>query len=240
MDKETIDYNNLPDKSIWDFINEAQWGYTDVYGASKPQINAPVSIYRWLNFFKRNWTTISPRYIWDSIALKSDSAWLYLGTWDDMKIYYDWTNWYIDTSLITASDLHIKCWLQKTLILDNVVYDDIVIGFSWARVPASNAPTWATFTTNTSAYKFWINDYLDINASEMLHWWKEWTDIEIHIHWANNWVDLTDRAVKWQMYFTRWDVNEAFSAEQTATVETTIPASTTDKTHFLSSFWTFR
>lgn len=122
---------------------------------------------------------------------------------------------------------------------DATVYNDIYIGLTGAKVPAANTPTWATFTTNTSAYTFDVNDYIDINPSEMLHNWKEGSDIELHLHWATNGTDANERAVKWQIYFSWGDMNEAFSAEQTASVETIIAATDADLTHKYSSFGSF-
>lgn len=81
------------------------------------------------------------------------------------------------------------------------VFDDIYIPVSTGRVPGANYPTWTSFTANTSAYTFAVNDYIDLPAVEITHAWKEGSSIEFHVHWATNGNnDTTARGVKWAIY----------------------------------------
>lgn len=170
----------------------------------------------------------------ERLTSKTDNQKQYFGTSDDVEQYYDGTDMIIHSNAAgTASDLVIDCGTEKTLELSEPVWEDIVISLSGAKVPAANTPTWATFTTNTGAYTFDINDYIDINANEMLHGWAEGTEIELHIHWANNGVDGTERAVKWMTYWCWANVGSQFT-ESNASSEATIAASLPDKTHIYS------
>lgn len=110
-------------------------------------------------------------------------------------------------------------------------YNDLFFPVSGARVPAANAPTWSTFTTNTKEYTFAIDDYIDLGAGEVLHDWKEGTDLEVHLHIATNGSDTGDTAVKYNIHYTLADMGEVFAAEATISTQYTIPGGTADKTH---------
>jgi len=80
------------------------------------------------------------------------------------------------------------------------VYNDINISVSTGKVPAANFPAWATVVGPLSAYRFAVNDHIDLATAELLHDWKEGSDIEVHVHWltgGNN--DATARGVRWQI-----------------------------------------
>jgi hypothetical protein len=132
-------------------------------------------------------------------------------------------------------DLHLDLPANKTLVLDEIVYNDIYIGIESGRTSAANYPDWETFSTNLSAYTFDVDDYIDLSSVELLHGWKEGTDIELHVHWATNGVDVDNRYVKWQIFYSWADKNEVFSAEAEDSEETEITASTTDRTHKYTS-----
>jgi len=123
-------------------------------------------------------------------------------------------------------------------------YDDLppspIIG---ARLGAT-APTLATFVGGVEQYTFdATNDYV-IGATEILHAYKEGTDISAHIHWATNGVDGTDRGVRWSLEYTISNLDTtapfayAFPATVTLTADTLIPASTADRSHILTSLGT--
>jgi hypothetical protein len=158
-----------------------------------------------------------------------------LGAGKDMSVYYDWTYWYIKTSEIAASDLKIVCWTEKTLVLETPVWDDIQFSISNWKVPAANYPDYDTFTTNTKQFKFNINDYIDLEANELLHRWKEWTDGYPHIHTALNWANAS-----WSSQYAKFTVYVAYADEwQVYTeinrdIEIEIPDWTADLTHI---FW---
>lgn len=111
-------------------------------------------------------------------------------------------------------------------------WDDIQFQISSGRVSAANFPDWATFTTNTSEYAFDVNDFIDLGAVEMLHWWKEGTVIHPHLH-------LTLRAANSSgaNRFAKFSVVLAYAKADTvwtqATIggELTIPTGTAELTN---------
>jgi hypothetical protein len=118
---------------------------------------------------------------------------------------------------------------------DATVFNDLIIPLESAKTPASNAPTWATFNGNLYAYTFAVNDHVYLQATEVLHGYKEGSNIEFHVHWATNGSDGTDRAVNWEIEYSWADVNEVFPASATVSAETTITANTTSLTHKYTS-----
>lgn len=120
----------------------------------------------------------------------------------------------------------------EKIILSNSVYNDINSAVAAAKLPASNIPSWVPFTANTSAYTFAVNDYADLGTIEIPHEYKEGTDIEIHVHLANNGVDTTQRGVKYQVFYTYGIPNSGshqFLEESSISAEITIAANTPDK-----------
>lgn len=123
-------------------------------------------------------------------------------------------------------------------------YNDIQYPIETGRLPAANAPTWSTFNTNFGAYTFAVNDYVDMGSQELIHTWKEDSQIEFHIHWATNGTDVDARYVKWQIEYCYAIGSSsapftAFSATTTISAETTIPAATTANSHIYTSIGTF-
>lgn len=110
------------------------------------------------------------------------------------------------------------------------VWNDIQFSISTAKVPASNAPTWAVFTANTKKYKFDINDYVDLESQEIIHGYEEGTDVDTHIHLFTNGVDVTDRTVKYEIAFAITNFN-GVASETVVSKEFIIPANTADRTH---------
>jgi hypothetical protein len=123
-------------------------------------------------------------------------------------------------------------------------WNDINIGFAGAKTPAVNNPTWTTFATNLNAYRFAVDDYLEVSALELLHDWKEGTAIELHVHWATNGAnDATVRGVKWEVTYT-WANSladggtTAFATATAQSAESSIAASEPDLTHKRTSVYT--
>lgn len=121
------------------------------------------------------------------------------------------------------------------------IWDDLVMPFTLARVPASNAPNWESFIGNLNAYTFEVDDFLE-GTTEMLHGWKEGSTISWHIHWATNGLEGTNKYVKWEIEYTYADMSieapyagDAFGATTVTSVEAIIPANTADLTHMYTT-----
>jgi len=178
------------------------------------------------NFQKNSITTTG------TIYNKADNSKHYFGAGDDASIYYDGTDLAIDTSLVAASDLNLTCGANKTLELQNVVWNDINFSLVTAKVPAAHYPTWTTFLANLNSYTFAIDDYADIATAEILHDWKEGTDLGIHLHIVTNGLNnATARKAKYIVYYSWGDMNEVMSAQASLTAELTIAANLADKTY---------
>lgn len=115
---------------------------------------------------------------------------------------------------------------------DATTYNDIYTSIAGGKIPASNFPDWSTFTTNTGAFTFKVNDYMDLSTIELTHDYAEGTDLEVHLHLANNGTNVNERKAKYIIYYTYGlpdSFNNQFSAEASLTAELTIPANVVDK-----------
>jgi hypothetical protein len=139
----------------------------------------------------------------------------------------------------TANDLSIKCGAAKTLVLTTPVYDDLNFATATGKLPASNYPTFTQLgATSLYGYTFAIDDYLPIESSEVLHGYKEGTDLEIHLHLIQNGLnDATARKAKYTVYYGWADVAEVFTTSS-LTAELDIPAATEDLKHLYLSMGT--
>lgn len=169
------------------------------------------------------------------INLYADTYALKLGQGGDMSVYYDGTDGYIKTDLVAPSDLKIDCGTDKTIELEESVWDDIQFNVESGMVSAANYPDWdATFTTNTGCYKFDVDDYIDLGTNEMKHDWKEATSIYPHVHIALDGANASggSQYVKFVIYIAYAD-HDAVYTETNKEIEIEIPDGTADMTHLL-------
>lgn len=108
-----------------------------------------------------------------------------------------------------------------------------------SKVGGSGVPTLTTFVGNIEQYTFAVNDYVYDNF-EFLHEYEEGTDFEMHLHWATNGVDTTDRYVKFEYEYTVSNSAATptfyqFPSSTVISAEIMIPANTPDKTHIKST-----
>jgi hypothetical protein len=120
-------------------------------------------------------------------------------------------------------------------------WNDWNLSISAAKQPAVNSPTWATLVGNLNAFQFAVNDYLYLESQELLHDWKEGTDLSLHVHWATGGLnDATVRGVKWEIEYTLCNPVEgafgvtAYTTSTTVSAEFSIPAAQPDRTHRVS------
>ena len=104
-----------------------------------------------------------------------------------------------------------------------------------SRTPASNNPTLTQFKGTIDQFTFAVNDYVADNF-EILHEYKEGTDLVVHIHWTNNGTESIVKYVRWQFEYTIANAHSAFSDVVTLnTADIEIPADTPDRTHFVTN-----
>jgi GNAT superfamily N-acetyltransferase len=115
---------------------------------------------------------------------------------------------------------------------EDVVWDDIQFPVSTGKVPAANFPDYTAFTANTQAYKFDVGEYIDLEAEEMAHWWKEGTGVWPHLHIALDGANATgaSRYAKFTIYLAYADDDGVF-VEVERDIEIEIPDGTADRTH---------
>jgi hypothetical protein len=96
---------------------------------------------------------------------------------------------YADFLVSSTGDLHIASPAQKTLVLDTVVYDDIVIAAMNLR-GGGTPPDYVAFQNSIYAASF-KNASTDIvyGSFELPHTYKEGTDLELHLHWSPSTVN---------------------------------------------------
>jgi hypothetical protein len=177
------------------------------------------------------------------LKLVKDNSKMMWGAGDDASIAYDGTDLNIKTDEVAPSDLKIECGANKTLELQNVVYEDWYFEIAPKTVGAGK-PTLTSFSGNINQWTMGVNDVSELRPVEFAHRWKEATQIEIHVHWGTNGLDGTNRGVKWEIDYT-WanglglGTMEAFAAATTVSAETQIPANTPDKTNMYTSVVSF-
>jgi hypothetical protein len=142
----------------------------------------------------------------------------------------------IKTDTTTPTDLTVTTGAAKTLKLATSVWEDIQFAISAGKVPGANFPIYGSFTTNTREYKFDVDDYIDLEANEMAHWWKQGTDVYAHIHIALDGANTSGSSyyAKFIIYIAYADVNAVY-VETNKTIEIEIPDGTADRTNILGT-----
>lgn len=141
--------------------------------------------------------------------------------------------------LTDSGDLTIRSQAQKTVVLEQPVWDDIIIPITHTRIPVANFPTWTSFVSPLFAYTFAVNDYVEFSF-EMPHDYKEGTDLDCHIHGATNGLEGTDKYIKFQLDYTisannynlTTGIGSVFTNSASISHEFKIPANTTDRSGF--------
>ena len=124
---------------------------------------------------------------------------------------------------------------QLAFVGTAVVYEDIQFPIASGRTAVANAPSWETFTTNTSAFAFQVDDFIDLQADETPHGWDEGTAGEVHIHFALKTAQTSgsNQYAKFTVWMAIADANGVWSEIGPFTDEKTIPTGTAALTHFL-------
>jgi hypothetical protein len=118
-----------------------------------------------------------------------DNEKFYFGTGNDVSLYYDGTDFNIKTNEVAASDLKLDCGTEKTLLLLQVVYEDLQVGISNIKLPASNEPADRLYACGVGGgvtfpfLGFAIGEYIyfDVQTS---HSMKLNTILDNHIHFV--------------------------------------------------------
>jgi len=156
-----------------------------------------------------------------SIKLTNDNDSLKLGTADDASITYDGTDMIINSQEVTPSDLIINCGTEKTIELQETVWDDYVtpLGPNNWRGTSNNPVLTQLFTNGAGSQGVYANVFSNgdeaLMTIQMPHRWKEGTDIYPHIHFmATSDVSPADNfAIEFEYAWA--DQDEDFPANST-------------------------
>lgn len=135
--------------------------------------------------------------------------------------------------------------VNKKLNGDEPMWDDLP-PFQFVSLKPTGAgaePALTAFTGNIELNTFAINDVYQPCTTEVTHKYKEGSDISVHLHWATQSSDGTDRTVRWEFEYTisngSGSFASAFPTSLTLTsADITIPASTPVRSHQISSIGT--
>jgi len=137
-----------------------------------------------------------------NLTLTVDNNRIYWGTGQDVDSYYDGTDFWLRTDLQNPSDWNIDCGTDKTIELQETVWDDINVGGVALRSGAANQPSLINFDTTTIlVYSFALNQTNELHGNfEILHDYKEGTNLKPHLHWYPQNTDTGN--VLWRLAYT--------------------------------------
>jgi hypothetical protein len=112
-----------------------------------------------------------------------------------------------------VNDQELQRW--RDFVTEHVkpMWVDMQWDIASGKVSAANYPDWETFTTNTSAYGFATDDFIDLKAEEVPHGWQEGSDISVHLHIALKAANATgsNRFAKFTVYLAYAGANAAWA-----------------------------
>lgn len=99
--------------------------------------------------------------------------------------------------------------------------------------PGASSPDTTAFVGNMSGYTFKAGDSVHF-TQEMLHGWKEGSELHFHVHLVTNGTNVDDRYVKVQAEYVYANANAAFpTASSFISTTIKIPANTPNRTHLI-------
>lgn len=157
-----------------------------------------------------------------NLTLTRDNDRIYLGAGQDWDFYYDGTYAYMRTDLKNPSDLRVDCGTNKTLELQEIVWEDLRIipgAFEFAGVSDPSLQNWQPGGAGTTfkVWKFQSGDEVFFTC-QIPHSYKQGTDIEVHVHWtpADRGNEESGNTVAWKLDYSWTNVNAVFPSSATA------------------------
>lgn len=193
------------------------------------------------------------------IELPSDSATngaVVFGAGQDVKFYYDGTDFHLITDLIGASDFLLDCGTDKTLELVETVWTDLRVALVAGPSGASNPPAWSQFMDDgggsIGVYAFEFADAVLANENQLWfvaqlpHLYKQGTDLLAHLHWSPSASGAAGEFVRWGLEYTWQNVDGTFGnttiiyvdASGASTATTSGDSSLTADKHYISKLGT--
>jgi len=107
------------------------------------------------------------------------------------------------------------------------------------RTTGTNRPTLSTFNTNFEMLQWAVNDTLPAENQEMIHGWRQGTEVFWHLHMVTGGTNVDNRFVKWKIDYCYANIGSAYNGIQTVQAEILIPANTPVNTNIISSIGSF-
>jgi hypothetical protein len=108
------------------------------------------------------------------------------------------------------------------------------------RTVGANIPTLTTLNGNITMPQWQANDFNVCESQEMIHGWKEGTEVFWHVHLTTNGIDATNRYVRFEVEYGYADVSGVWVFPATlTTADLLIPANTPTKTMMIMNLGSF-
>ncbi len=109
-----------------------------------------------------------------------------------------------------------------------------------AKTTGANTPSYQTLIGNLTMLRWAVSDVLQCDTEEFVHEWKEASPATWHIHVITNGLDASNRYIRFEIEYTWANFSTVLPATTTITsADMLIPASTTDRTHFIFDIGSF-
>ena len=107
------------------------------------------------------------------------------------------------------------------------------------RTIGPGQPILTTFNGNLLMPQWKVGDFNMCESQELIHEWKEGTQVNWHLHYTTNGTDATDRYVKFELEYA-YTINGTWTFPSIFTTDDIlIPANTPDKTQIIMPITTF-
>jgi hypothetical protein len=171
-------------------------------------------------------------YTPNGIITNADNKKIALGASADADSYLQFNG--TDLQIYSVNDVEIVTGANKTLELSQVVYDDLAVSISDARVPAANAPTWTAYKGSQVLAFSAAADEIIYFTAQLPHGYKQGEDIFFHLHLVC--PDANAGNIRWNFTHSWVNVNGNFPGATTVSVN--VAASGTTDKHFIGTIGT--
>lgn len=138
------------------------------------------------------------------------------------RLSYSDNSVFTDLKTDSTGDLHIICLTDKTVVLDEVVYDDLRITPGAFDRPGVSDPTIIPYDVNaggisTYLWEFKKNDIASFSV-QLPHSYKQGENISVHIHWTPGprGNEENGATVGWKIDYAWANINLSFPTMSTA------------------------
>lgn len=102
------------------------------------------------------------------------------------------------------------------------------------RTTGANIPSLATLKGNVTAPQWAVNDFHVCEGQEMVHAWKEGSEVQWHVHVVTGGTNVDDRYIKFEVEWMWAGFNAVLpTTTVTTSADLKIPANTADRTHII-------